>query len=173
MFTAALAEFAIVVAGTLLWAKWSKLDLGLRSPAMRGAWPWVGLFLLWTAAEQAVAASYGIETDLKWADELDRLSLPEDLMLFAVLGPVKEELLFRGAMFSAMLRRWGIWPAIIVPSLLWGLLHIQYEWWYVASVAGSGVILAIVRWKSGSIWVPLGLHAAFNLGDYLALLLTA
>ena len=66
-------------------------------------------------------------------------------------------------MFAALLRRWGIWAAAIVPSLIWGLLHVQYEWWVVASIAGSGVLLAMVRWKSQSLYLPVGLHAAWNL----------
>jgi len=162
-FTAQLASFAIVTAGTLLWAKWSKLDLGLRSPALKGVWPWVGLFVLWCAAESALDAIHPIEVDPEWLEEMQQLSLPETLVLTAVLDPLCEELLFRGVMFSALIRRWGIRAAAVVPSLLWGLVHVQYEWWYVASIAGSGVVLAIIRWKSGSIYVPLGLHAAFNL----------
>lgn len=80
-----------------------------------------------------------------------------------VTGPVFEELLFRGAMFSALLRRWGIWVAVVVPSILWAFLHIGYEQWFVASIAASGVVLAIIRWKSGSLYVPLCLHATGNL----------
>ncbi len=80
-----------------------------------------------------------------------------------VTGPVLEEILFRGAMFSALLRRWGTWVAAIVPSILWALLHVGYEPWFVASIAISGVVLAIIRWKSGSLYVPLFLHVAGNL----------
>ena len=66
-------------------------------------------------------------------------------------------------MFSSLLRRWGIWVAAIVPSVLWALLHIGYEPWFVVSIGGSGVVLAIIRWKSGSLYVPLCLHAGGNL----------
>jgi membrane protease YdiL (CAAX protease family) len=38
----------------------------------------------------------------------------------------------------------------------------------MASIAGSGVVLAIARWKSGSLYVPLALHAGFNLATTLS-----
>lgn len=73
-------------------------------------------------------------------------------------------------MFAALLRRWGIWTAAVIPSLLWGLLHIEYEWWTMASFAGSGVLLAMIRWKSGSLYLPIALHAGWNLLATLSLL---
>ena len=94
---------------------------------------------------------------------MEQFSLLDELIVVVVLAPVCEELLFRGAMFSALLRRWGIRTAAIVPSLIWAIIHIQYEWWFVASIAGSGVLLALVRWKGGSIYLPIALHAAYNL----------
>ncbi len=167
-FAGELISVAIITAATLAWARWSKLDLGLRPPALKGVWPWIGLFVLWCGAEQAVAAFLPVDVDAAWLEEMRRLSLAEELVLGVVLGPLWEELLFRGAMFSALLRRWGIWAAAIVPSLLSGLTHVQYEWWYAASIAGSFVVLAIIRWKSGSIYPPLALHAAFNLAITLS-----
>jgi membrane protease YdiL (CAAX protease family) len=169
-FTAELVLLAISAAATLLWARWSKLDLALRRPVLAGAWPWAALFVLWCAVETfVVAAIRPVEVDAEWLEEIEQLSGADYFLLTVVLDPLWEELFFRGAMFSALIRRWGIWVAALVPSLLWGLAHAQYEWWYMASIAGSGVVLAIVRWKSGSIWLPVGLHAAFNLSLYLPL----
>lgn len=169
-FTAELVSLAIVAAATLLWARWSQLDLGLRRPALAGALPWAGLFALWCAVETVIVVTFWpVDVDSRWLEEIGRLSPLEYFLLSVVLDPLWEELFFRGAMFSALIRRWGIWVAALVPSLLWGLIHTQYEWWYMASIAGSGVVLAMVRWKSGSIWLPLGLHAGFNLSLYIPL----
>jgi membrane protease YdiL (CAAX protease family) len=162
-FTQWLAGDLVLTAIVLLWAKQSKLDLGLRAPVFKGAWPWISLYIAWYAADWAIFALYPAEEGPEWLNQLQRLPLLEELVLLVVTGPVFEELLFRGAMFSALLRRWGIWVAAVVPSILCGLLHIGYEPWFVASIAGSGVVLAIIRWKSGSLYVPLCLHAAGNL----------
>ena len=158
-----LADFAIYMAIGLVWVKRSRLDLGLSAPAFGKAEPWVLLFILWCTAEWALALFLPVEADSEWLRRRDPLSLGEDLIVSVLLAPVGEELFFRGAMFSAFLRRWGIRAAVLVPSLVWGLVHVQYEWWVVASIAGSGVLLAMVRWKGGSLYLPVGLHAAWNL----------
>jgi membrane protease YdiL (CAAX protease family) len=162
-FVTQLADFAILTTIALLWAKWSKLDMGLSKPAFSRAEPWVLLFILWTAAEWAITIYLPVEVDPDWLARMDQLSLGESLIILVLLAPMCEELLFRGAMFAALLRRWGIWPAALIPSVVWGLIHAQYEWWFMASIAGSGVVLAMVRWRSGSIYLCVGLHAAWNL----------
>jgi membrane protease YdiL (CAAX protease family) len=162
-FVAHLADFAFLTTVALLWARWSKLDLGLSAPAMNRAEPWVLLFILWSTAEWAITVFVPIEADPDWLTWMEQLSLGEELIILVLLAPVSEELFFRGAMFAALLRRWGIWTAALMPSLTWGLSHVQYEWWTVASITGSGVLLAMVRWKSGSLYLPMGLHATWNL----------
>lgn len=162
-FVAHLADSAILATIALLWARWSRLDLGFSVPAFRKAEPWVLLFILWRTAEWAITIFIPIEADPEWLAWTEQLSLGEDLIVFVLLAPVAEEIFFRGAMFAALLRRWGIWTAALVPSLIWALLHVQYEWWIVASLFGSGVLLAMVRWKGGSLYLPVGLHAAWSL----------
>ena len=158
-----LADFAITSAIALLWARWSKLELGLSRPAFGAAEPWVLVYVLWSTAEWAAAIFFPIEMDPDWLSEMERLSLSEDLIVSVLLAPVAEELLFRGAMFAALLRRWGIWAAALIPSVIWGLMHIQYDWWRVLSLTVTGVLLAMVRWRSGSLYLPVGLHAGWNL----------
>lgn len=159
----AVAGDLVFAAIVLFWARRSKLDLGFRAPNFAGVWEWIGLFVLWCAAEQAVVAAHGLGHDPESQDWLSGLTLAESLVLMVLTAPLVEELLFRGALFSALLRRWGAASAVLVPSVLWGLVHVQHEAWYAASIAGSGTVLAVIRWRSGSIWLPILLHAAFNL----------
>ena len=162
-FVSYFVAFTLLTALVLLWAAWSKLDLGLSAPAMRRAEPWVLVFILWCVAEWAIPIFRPVEVDPDWLTRMEQLSFVEDLIVSVLLAPVAEELLFRGALFAALLRRWGIRAAALVPSILWGLIHLQYEWWAMASLVVSGVLLAMIRWKSGSLYLPLGLHAAWNL----------
>ena len=121
------------------------------------------VFVLWSTAQWAITIFRPIDVDPDWLAMMEQLSLAEDLVVSVLLAPVSEELLFRGAMFAALLRRWGIWSAVVIPSVLWALLHVQYEWWVVGCIAASGVLLAMIRWRSGSLYLPVGLHAAENL----------
>lgn len=164
MFVSWLLNDLLFIAIAVVWAKGSKLDLGLRRPAFpRDVWPWITLYLIWLFAEWVHFAFWPSGDYSSDAEAIREMTLPGSLIVMVVTGPLFEELLFRGAMFSALLRRWGIWAAAIVSSLLWGLLHFGYEFWFVVSVTGSGVVLAMIRWKSGSIYIPLILHVFGNL----------
>lgn len=162
-FVSYLVALAILTTPIMLWAWWWKLDLGFRAPAFRAAEPWILLYILWATALWTISIFVPFEGDPEWLARMDEIPLVKDLVMSVVLAPLVEELLFRGAMFAALLRRWGIWPAALVPSLIWGLVHVQYAWWIVGWIAGSGILLAMVRWKSGSLYPPILLHAAWNL----------
>ena len=166
---AELVTVAVLTAIVLAWADRSKLDLGLhRRPALIAAWPWAALYAAWIAAEWHLLGVYPVDVDPEFLEWIEQLSLIEEIALTVLVWPLFEELLLRGAMFSALLRRWGLWAAVVVPSLIWGLMHLQYEGWLLASIAGTGVVLAMARWKSGSLYVPLALHAGSNFVDLLA-----
>ncbi len=81
-----------------------------------------------------------------------------------LVAPAGEEVLFRGFLF----RGWAcsqsaVWPAIIIISLLWAGLHIQYDWTGVLQIFVIGLFLGWMRWRSGSIVLTFVLHALFNL----------
>ena len=154
---------ALIIMGVaFLWARSSNLDIGLRAPALRDAWVWIALFIAYCVVGWLIT-----ETDEGWLDPFSSLSCTQDIVISVILMPIAEEALLRGAMFSAIMRRWGIWPAIILPSILWALTHVQYEAAVIVVFAGAGILLAVIRLKSGSIYVPLALHAAYNLAVVL------
>lgn len=167
-FVTELLGMSLLIAGTVSWAKWSNLDLGFRAPVLRDASHWILVFILWCAVEGAIQNVYPTEVNPAWLEWMEQQSPLEELAMGVILAPLFEELLFRGALFSALMRRWGIGVAATVPSVVWGLLHFQYEAWVAASIAGSGIVLAIIRWKSGSIYAPLALHSAFNLAAMIS-----
>ena len=56
-----------------------------------------------------------------------------------------------------------MWPAIVVISLLWAALHIQYDWTGILQIFVIGLFLGWMRWRSGSTLLTLLLHTLFNL----------
>jgi len=90
--------------------------------------------------------------------------LPLFLLALVVLGPLFEEVLFRGFMFAGLQQsRLGNPGAIIITAALWAVIHLQYDIYGIATILAMGILLGVVRMKTGSLYVTLGLHAAVNL----------
>jgi hypothetical protein len=86
------------------------------------------------------------------------------LWIGAVLvAPAGEEIMFRGFMFRGWARsERQAWPAIVAISLVWAVLHIQYDWTGITQIFVVGLFLGWMRWRSGSTLLTLALHALFN-----------
>jgi membrane protease YdiL (CAAX protease family) len=96
------------------------------------------------------------------------------LMLFAtLLGPVFEELIFRGFLLPLLVRSLGAWPGIILTAAPFALMHgSQYHWsWQHLVVIGvAGVAFGYVRFKTGSTFAAALVHAGYNAMLFLAFL---
>jgi membrane protease YdiL (CAAX protease family) len=81
-----------------------------------------------------------------------------------VFAPLFEELFFRGFIFVGLqASKIGVVGAIILTSLAWALLHLQYDPAGMATIFVLGIVFGIVRWKTNSLWSTLFLHAVWNL----------
>jgi membrane protease YdiL (CAAX protease family) len=79
-----------------------------------------------------------------------------------------EEFSFRGYMQSTLGSGIGFWPAAILLSILFGAIHLQNptEAWFGALMAGSfGILAAFSLSRTGNIWFPIGMHAAWDWGE--------
>jgi membrane protease YdiL (CAAX protease family) len=89
--------------------------------------------------------------------------LPALLAAAILIAPAGEEIMFRGFIFRGWARSdRALWPAIVVISLLWAALHIQYDWTGVLQIFVIGLFLGWMRWRSGSTLLTFFLHALFN-----------
>jgi uncharacterized protein len=77
----------------------------------------------------------------------------------AIIGPIVEELTFRGLGFR-LLERFGRWTAISATAVAFGLWHGLVEALPVLVVFGAG--LAYLRERTGSLYPGLALHMLFN-----------
>jgi len=91
---------------------------------------------------------------------------PVFLTMFAlaltVAAPLTEEILFRGFFYRGIAMRLGPAFAILMTSLIWASLHVQYDLFFMVQVFAFGVILGILRWRSDSLYLVIGLHAILN-----------
>jgi uncharacterized protein len=90
--------------------------------------------------------------------------LPAMLIGAVIVAPAGEEVMFRGFLFRGWVRSERFaWPAIIVISLLWASLHVQYDGTGILEIFVVGLFLGWTRWRSGSMLLTFLLHALFNL----------
>ena len=75
---------------------------------------------------------------------------------------VGEEIIFRGVLFRWIDEKWGFAVALIVSSLLFGLMHIFQPgatmWSSIAIAVEAGLLLGAAYKYSGTIWLPIGIH---------------
>lgn len=87
------------------------------------------------------------------------------LLWFAlsIASPLSEEIFFRGFLFKGIQNsRIGSIGAILLSSLCWSTLHIQYDFYGIATVFVGGLLLGIARVKSNSIYVSIMMHAVWS-----------
>lgn len=84
-----------------------------------------------------------------------------------VVGPLGEELLFRGLIYRQIRQRWGIGPALWFSSLLFAAMHASPTQLPAYLVLGAAFALTY-EWV-GSLWASVILHGLWNLGTFVVL----
>ena len=145
----------------LRWSSWSNLLIGV-----------VALFVLvmgWDLLSRAT----GREVEPGFMGEVLKSAQADGalwllLIAFCVAAPVSEELFARGFLYrgwsESFLRPAG---AILLSSLVWTALHLQYDWFFFGEVFSIGLLFGYVRYRSQSTWLTIVLHALNNLAATL------
>lgn len=93
-----------------------------------------------------------------------------------------EELMFRGYIQKTLDSAIGFWPALVISSVLFGAVHMSnlsaamvihhpfIAFGYVFEHACTGVLLCVGLRQMGTLWWPIGFHAAW---DFVLLIATA
>ncbi len=78
------------------------------------------------------------------------------------IAPIIEEIAFRGMLLHRWAQKWGLIKAIIMSSLLFGIVHPDP----IGAIA-FGIGMCILYLRTQSLLVPIICHAANNLGVWL------
>ncbi len=109
---------------------------------------------------------------------LDRAVIPEFMLrayvtayfvpllwlAIVIAAPLAEELFFRGFLFEGIrYARLGATGAVVITSMLWAVIHLQYGPYEISTVFILGLILGVARLATGSIYTSIAMHALVNL----------
>ena len=90
----------------------------------------------------------------------EETTLNSILILCIVLGPFIEEFMFRGVLLKMFGGAVGIFFSVIITSALFAVSHGDFSQGAYTFILG--LVLAIVRYKSTSLWSAIAMHMAFN-----------
>ncbi|MSO26731.1 MAG: CPBP family intramembrane metalloprotease [Candidatus Nanopelagicales bacterium] len=174
----------ILVGGTVPWvalAGWplfvtsvrgngARIDLALRLSWREAGWGVVGGLVALIAAAAAAALSAALIGEFPSAAgeigaELAGLGNGWVLLAFGLMvivgAPVTEELAFRGLFFAA-LRKHGEGPVLTVAitAVAFALFHLEPA--RIGVLICVGVLLGLVRWRTGSLGASMVAHGVVN-----------
>ncbi len=166
----------VVGAGAMTWS-----EMGLRggrayvAQALLGGAVFAGPVVLVTTVVALVAVQLtGVIPPSPLPPTGTAPGLALHLLAGAVVAPVAEEVLFRGFALTAWRRSVGVQQAIVRSSVVFVLAHVLFvggdTFDEAASLALVGGVVRVpiafvLGWlyvRTGSLWGPIGLHAAFN-----------
>ncbi len=81
-----------------------------------------------------------------------------------------EELGFRGYVLRTLMPAVGVWPAQVLIAIAFGFTHIAYGWPLTTVLIGvipSALLFGAVAWRSGGLAMPIGVHAAMNIAQWM------
>jgi membrane protease YdiL (CAAX protease family) len=136
-------------------------DLGLVRPQIGPSAVFIGLYLAWMLASDAAIHWRG-PWDFRPLAETPLAAAAMRVLAVSLLGPIAEELIFRGWLFGLLAKRVGALLTIIVTAAGWALLHYTYGWLVILVIIVDGIILGVARWRTRSVYVPIAMHALYN-----------
>ena len=167
---ATLVSFIVAVPAMLLIIKFKKFSnlrdyLALNHARLGDYVKWTLIMLVAVVLLSLVGESLGETSADKFTGNVFKSADSKFLLYVAVAfcAPVFEELFFRGFMYKGLAHGpMGPIGAIVATSLVWAVIHVQYDWFPIVMIFVMGIILGLARWKTNSIYVPIVMHAINN-----------
>jgi hypothetical protein len=139
---------------------------GAGTPRLRQTIAYVLSFAVLALAVQALAHSLGGFTRLDYWDNIYRSTRPLFVLWLGtgLLGPLFEELFYRGFLFSGLRRsRLGVSGTILTTAALFAITHYRYGVFGVIWIFLLGLVFGIARHRSDTIRLPILMHVTYNL----------
>jgi uncharacterized protein len=161
-----------------LWARARPPGFGFTSPVST-SWYLVALMIglamppIGAVLTQWLAHGHEVTQNV---EELSRqasghLRLPLAVVAVTV-GPIIEELMFRGVLLSALMHRLSTRWSVVICGVLFGAVHLgglDFQWYAIPNLVLLAMVLCWLRLKSTSLWPAILAHGVYNLFALIAL----
>ena len=143
------------------------IGMGWSSASLRQFWAGAGASASAAVLVIGGACASGMATFEKIADPKAAFNLGQLVFIGVLLlfGAVGEELMFRGYAFQLLAGSFGPWPVIPAFGILFAVAHLSNlgSWWLGMVNTGLwGLLLGFAVWRSGALWMSIGLHFGWN-----------
>jgi len=138
----------------------------LRTVPARTLFAWIGITLVLLALSDGLTWLLGKPIVPDFMKVVNATADPLWLLWLALIvaAPLLEETFFRGFLFTGFAASAaGPVGAIVITSALWAAIHLQYDLYGIATLFVLGLVFGLARLRTGSLYVPLTLHAMTNL----------
>lgn len=136
--------------------------IGLRKPPARLFAIFIAAWIAWMAVTELMLPCFGMDDPHPWKP-YPMLILVLRILAIGLLGPIAEELVFRGVLYGRLVPYIGVAATIIGVAVVWGVIHVNYTWKTIVLICLDGMILGYARYKSRSVITPMVMHVLGNL----------
>jgi len=140
--------------------------LGLRWPKLSSVAIWSTALATLIIASEALTFSLNrpIIPEVMVATYGGTSFRPALWVALMIAGPMNEEFIFRAFLFRGWKdSRLGNWGTVLLTAAFWASIHMQYDLYGISSIFVIGILLGLVRWKTGSMSLCVVLHGLMNL----------
>jgi membrane protease YdiL (CAAX protease family) len=138
----------------------------LKPVSTRPLMPWLGILAIFIVLSDTLTVLLGrpVVPEFLSAAYSSAGSLPLLWLALVFAAPLFEEMFFRGFLYKGFASSAvGVPGAIAITAFLWAAIHMQYDLYGMATIFVLGIVYGLARAWSGSLVVPLILHAVTNL----------
>lgn len=129
----------------------------------------IGLAIIVQSASVLLPIPKSLPIDRYFRDRLGAYLMAIFGMSFA---PLVEELFFRGFLYPVIARRWGIISGVTITAAVFAFIHesqLAHAWAPLLLLFGVGIVLTVVRARTGSVGASFLIHVGYNSTLFLML----
>lgn len=124
----------------------------------------LGFVLFAIVVTCVLAAESGFKDTIAYIADTIAHYTPQQRVFFVLMGviaAIPEETIFRGILQPTLQKKVGRWPGILLTAAIFALYHIHFQFALPRIISHTcwGLILGLLRERTGTLWAPAIAHA--------------